>query len=205
MKLNHKSKCSFNVFRAIFMVALALFTTENIRAQSESVIASIYTNDLDIFEKVAGNFSSERKLLDVKLQNLFMDAKSSNLHQCCAAYYLGEMHFQQAVDMLATNITLCLDTSRISVDHLPIIAGFPAKDALIKIGIPAIPAVIRNLAESDDAKVRELSLEVIERIDNDEDISALRLQKAIKAETDSQKQARLQVALKALTETTTKP
>jgi hypothetical protein len=207
MKLNYKFEKSFNVCRAIFIVAflLALFTTANMRAQSEEIIASIHANNLDVFEKVAGNFSSERNLLGSKLLNIFTEEKSSNLNRCCAAYYLREIHSRQAVDMLAINIALRLDTSRISVDHLPIIKGFPAKDALIEIGNPSIPAVILNLSESDDAEVRKLSLEVIERIDNDKDISILRLQKAIKAERDAQKQARLQTALKALTETAAQP
>jgi len=75
-----------------------------------------------------------------------------------------------------------------------------AVDALIKIGNPSIPAMMRNLAESDDAKARELSLQVLTRIDGDKDISQLRLQKTLKAETDSTKQTRLQAALKSLAE-----
>jgi hypothetical protein len=72
--------------------------------------------------------------------------------------------------------------------------------ALIEIGNPSTPAVIRNLADSDDPKVRELSLRVLTRIDNDKDISQLRLQKVLKAETDPKKQARLKAALNALAE-----
>jgi hypothetical protein len=71
-------------------------------------------------------------------------------------------------------------------------------DALVAIGNPSISAVIRNLTESDDTKVRELSLQVLTRIDSDKNISQLRLQRALKAEKDSQKQVRLQAALKSL-------
>jgi hypothetical protein len=74
-------------------------------------------------------------------------------------------------------------------------------DALIAIGNPSIPAMIRNLADSDDARVRELSLQVLTRIDGDKDISKLRLQRALKTGKDSQKQARLQAALKSLAKT----
>jgi hypothetical protein len=102
----------------------------------------------------------------------------------------------EAVNVLALGIAL--EINSVSNDHLTLLQGPIVMKALIKIGNPSIPAVMKNLAESDDAKVRALSLQVIERIDKDKDISALRLQKAIKAETDAQKQSRLQVALKAL-------
>ncbi len=48
---------------------------------------------------------------------------------------------------------------------------------------------------------RRVSLQVLTRIDGDKDISRLRLQKALNAQKDSQKQARLQMALKTLGET----
>jgi hypothetical protein len=70
--------------------------------------------------------------------------------------------------------------------------------ALMRIGNPSIPAVIGNLEQSDDVKVRELSLAVLNYIDNDKDITQLRLQKALAAQNDGQKMMRLQGALKAL-------
>ena len=108
---------------------------------------------------------------------------------------------QKVVDALAVKIALKMDLSQNIIKGYPIIAGYPAMDALIKIGNPSIPAMIRNLAESDDAKYQELSLQVLYRIDGDKDIVQLRLQKALASEKDSQKQARLQSALKALAET----
>jgi hypothetical protein len=112
----------------------------------------------------------------------------------------------EAVDSLANNITLKIGVEPTSFySGLPLVSGFTARDALIKIGNLSVPAMLQNVAESDDAEVRKLSLEVIKRIDDDRDISALRLQKAIKAETDSQKQARLQAALNDLTGTPIKP
>ena len=77
----------------------------------------------------------------------------------------------------------------------------PAVYALIKIGIKSIPAVIRNLEERDDAQVRDLSLKVLYRIEGDKDLVQLRLQKALAAQKDSQKQTRLKLALEALRET----
>jgi HEAT repeat protein len=72
--------------------------------------------------------------------------------------------------------------------------------ALVAIGTPSIPAVIRNLENSDDAKVRQPSLNVLVRIEGDKDVVQLRLQKALDAQSDTTKKARLQLALKSLTE-----
>ena len=114
-----------------------------------------------------------------------------------AAYLLGEYRFSKATKTLAKNISwedkVRPNTERGSEwfwDH------YPAMEALIKIGTPSLPAVIRNLAESDDAKVRELSFMVLNRIEGDRDIVQLRLQKALKAENEPQKKTRLQAALK---------
>ena len=169
--------------------------------KSEEVLASVRTIDIYKFQGVSDQFHSSRKEFVVNLIDILNDPKSSNFSQCAAAYYLGELYSVKAVGILNSNIVLQLDASRIQMKYLVKIDDslkIPAVEALVKIGNPSIPAVIRNLADSDDAKVRELSLQVLTRIDGDKDISQLRLQKALKAETDLQKQARLQSALKEL-------
>ena len=116
-----------------------------------------------------------------------------------AAYFLGEYRFPQAVNLLAKNISwedkIRSNTERGSEWFWD---RFPATQALVKIGNPAIPAVIRNLAESDDATFRRLSLSALYHIEGDKDIVQLRLQKALAAEKVSTKQVRLQSALKDL-------
>jgi HEAT repeat protein len=116
--------------------------------------------------------------------------------KCFAVYLLGEYRFPQAADRLAKIITLKAKVRENSREWFWDIN--PVVEALIKIGNPSIPAVVRNLAESDNADVRSLSLKVLCRIDGDKDIVQLRLQKAIAAQKDSNKKARLQAALKAL-------
>jgi HEAT repeat protein len=106
----------------------------------------------------------------------------------------------EAVEPLASKITLKFDISHLLIQELPVIPGHPAMEALIQIGNPSIPAVIRNLADSDDAEIRDLSLKALYRIEGDKEIAQLRLQKAMATEKDSQKQARLQAVLKALPE-----
>jgi hypothetical protein len=77
---------------------------------------------------------------------------------------------------------------------------YPAVEALVRIGSPAIPAVMQNLTELDDKKIKDLSLKVIVAIDRDKDITQLRLKKAIAAQSDAVKKARLQSALQTLSD-----
>ncbi len=76
---------------------------------------------------------------------------------------------------------------------------YPAVEALIKIGDPAIAYVLRNLQESNDAKVRELSMRVIYHIDRkDKGFVRLHLEKALAVQDNTEKKARLQTALRFL-------
>jgi len=165
------------------------------------VLESVHTVDIYKFQSVSAQFHGSQEQLATNLVAVLNGAKSRNFSKCAAAYYLGELHFTDAVETLNSSIVLRLDENQIPIFSLvkidPSLIN-PSVEALVKIGNPSIPAVIRNLAESDDAKVRELSLKVLYRIDGDKDIVQLRLQKAIAAQKDSNKKARLQVALKAL-------
>lgn len=189
------------------LLHLIVFWTCTLQAQEvispvspEEIVASTKEN-ISAFDRTVNKFSDNQDHLAQELIIIFNDTNSSNLSQCEAAHFLGELKISKAADSLSKKITLRLDASHLIITHLPSITVTPAVDALIKIGNPSIPAVIRNLVESDDAKVRELSLKVLYRIEGDKDIVQLRLQKALKAETDTQKQVRLQSALKALAET----
>jgi hypothetical protein len=148
--------------------------------------------------EILSNATKHREKMIQSLIGIFNDPKSYVFRpKCYAAYCLGVMRASEAADSLAAQITI--RGSEHGLEE-PIGGYEPAVTALITIGTPSIPAVIRNLAESDDAKVRELSLQVLYHIEGDKDIVQLRLQKALAAEKDSQKQARLQSALKSLAE-----
>jgi HEAT repeat protein len=118
-----------------------------------------------------------------------------------AAYFLGVYRFPEAAKTLAQCISL-EDRVRTSSDgfHFWVWIRYPAMEALMKIGSPAISPLIQNLEESDDATVRKLSLFVLCFIDGDKDIVQLRLQIALKSEKDPKKQARIQAAIKSLPE-----
>ena len=95
MKLNYKSYPTFNRHRIFFasILFLALTATVNIRAQSddeksvadnvkpEDIIASARANNIDTFEKVSGNFATQRKALGAELVNLLKNTKSFQIKQ----------------------------------------------------------------------------------------------------------------------------
>ena|SRR5271157_2306329 len=170
--------------------------TTNSNPTSKDIIASVRSGDFDTFARTSWRLYSEHERLSEELLKIFKESQSSNFERCAAAFYLGEIHASNAVDALASNITLSLKRPTNRLTMRP-----PAIEALIKIGNPSIPAVIRNLADNADTQVRGFSLKVLYCIDGDRDIVQLRLQKAMAAQSDQQNKARLQLALKALGET----
>lgn len=163
--------------------------------RSDEMMVSIYSGKWDLFDGISLKLRDERKQSINRLIGILADKKTADFQRRATIYYLGELRPPEAVDVLATNITLGIN--QLSSDAIQNI-HFYAPGALIEIGNPAIPAMVRNLAESDDDDVRAWSLKVLSRIEGDKDIVQLRLQKALAAEKDSQKQARLQTALKEL-------
>jgi HEAT repeat protein len=213
MRKHIKNKQKRATILVAFIIALSIGVSRGGETNSQSkfcpkeIIASVQGGDLQfpISADKAIAYQSERQRLGAELIKILHNDKSANRNQfngnqCIAAYYLGELRLAAAVNELASKITLQLNNP-LRIHLLSPEITRPATHALIKIGSASIPALIRNLAGSDDAKVRELSLQVLTRIDDDKDITQLRLQKALKAEADSQKQARLQAALKSLSET----
>ena len=109
-----------------------------------------------------------------------------------AAYLLGQYRFPEAVDALAKSIALLDDRPRFAERLWD---RFPAMEALVRVGSPSLLAMIRNLEQSDDPTVTELSLKVLYRIDGEKEIAQFRLKKAFAAQQDSKKKARLESAL----------
>jgi hypothetical protein len=166
---------------------------------SGDIISACRTGNIDAFESVVHDYHADNNQLGAQLLML-LKSTQSNFSQSASAYFLGEIHYTNSVDALAAQIAFRFHG--VIMKHLVEIniPEYPAMDALVKIGTPSIPVAIQNLAESDDAQVRDLSLQVLNRIENDKDIVRLRLQKALQAEADPQKHMRLQTALKSLSD-----
>lgn len=191
----------FNLATVLFIALIIMATKFAAQAAGDKtevanadVIKSILAGEA-VFENTSWKLHVQHDQLDRDLLAIFQSGASSNFERCAAAFYLGEARASNAVDALASNITLRLKRPafRLSVLMKP-----PALEALLKIGCPSIPALIRNLTDSDESEVRGLSLKALCQIEGDKEIVEVRLKKAVNAQTDSQKQQRLQEALKDL-------
>lgn len=135
-----------------------------------------------------------RDIQGVLLQELGSKNDDVKFH---AAYILGEYRFEQAVDSLSQVITM-EDKRPVSIQkseqYRP---RFPAAHALIRIGNPSVPAMIRNLECSADEKVQKLSLLVIIYIDGEEVAQAV-LKSAIGKQDNPEKKAKLQLVLETV-------
>ena len=87
--------------------------------------------------------------------------KYSDETRCAAAYLLGELRAIEAVPVLSEALAdppgkkFGSDGSRYDV---------PVFSALVKIGRPAVPAMIKNVETSDDLKLRKNSLDVLNHV-----------------------------------------
>ena len=186
-------------------VCLLLFVKIPVTKAKDTMNSKSGWDQMQAFEKLTDierETTVEKLELDRhQMKELLLEKLSSEKEDVrfYAAYLLGEYRFSQTAASLANIITLEDKVrSKMRQSREWFWDRYPAVEALIKIGTPSIPAMIRNLAENDDAKVRELSLQVLYRIEGDKDIVQLRLQKALAAEKDIAKQARLQSAISAL-------
>ncbi len=170
------------------------------KIKPDDVIAWIRsgTNSLSEFDRISVGFRAERERFGRELSAILTDPGTSDIGVYAATYYLGEIRFSDAAGVLALRIGYAFDWAKYPWSTFPDIPPYPVVEALVKIGSPSIPALFRNLEESDVAKTRELSLIAICRIDGDKELTTLRLQKAANAQRDSTKKARLETALGVL-------
>ena len=78
------------------IAAYAQDTNTTYKITIEDVVSSARANDLQGFENIAARFRAERKQLNMELLYIFKDGRSSNLNQCAAAYYLGEIRASES-------------------------------------------------------------------------------------------------------------
>jgi hypothetical protein len=105
---------------------------------------------------------------------------------------LGNMRAKEAVDILAENITLQPPLVNFEVPRKE--ETFVAAVALVQIGNPAIPAMVRNITTSSDQVKREISTWVIQEILGT-DLARASLTQTLANTEDQTSQERIKAAL----------
>ncbi len=119
---------------------------------------------------------------------------STNIHtRCCSAYLLGLYRYPEAVESLGQMVSL-EDKATEGKQKERRWDRYPAFEALIRIGKPSIPAMLRNIEGSEDETIRELSARVIFYVEG-ADIAPIVLEKAISKQTDPLKKGRLKAVV----------
>ena len=137
-----------------------------------------------------------REILEERLETKFKASHDIGV-QMSIAYLLGRHRMENSAQMLAKHLDL---TDHFYANNSQRLWGESSVvGALIRIGIPSIPFVIKNLATSDDKLVRERSLLILHAIE-DREIAAIRLGRAIHDEQDPTRKTRLEAALAKLRE-----
>jgi len=178
-------------------------TNTSIDDQIVSAVVSQSTNEIygGEIEGLIRNASLHRTEVIQSLLRIFNDPQSTHYVKCCAAKYFGEIRAFEAADSLAAQISMRNPGADPGTSRGDFLGFYPMADALEKIGTPAIPAVIRNLAEIDDQQVWGLSWQVLATVDGgDTEVMKVQLQKALDAQPDATRKARLQLRIKSLTD-----
>jgi hypothetical protein len=120
-----------------------------------------------------------------------------------AILILGEMRAPEAAEVLASYIAFPQQLPPAGRRPVVISAGstthWPAAEALIKIGMPCVPALLDKLAQTDNTDEGEACLAVLHALRERDSVWEL-LEKAIARETDAGRRFRLEAGLALLSE-----
>jgi len=145
--------------------------------------------------ELLGELSKERS--DIQSNLIYqLDNSRSKEVKFAAAFLLGFYRMEKSVYHLSRHITL--ENERvISSSRLPLWDRYPVVEALIRIGKPAVPEMLRTIETSEEEKVRDFSARVIRYVEGSE-IGRIVIEKAMEKQTDPAKKARLKTALNYL-------
>lgn len=154
------------VMASLTAVALALSVamgdnSKNEEKENMSLIGKLQSKNASMRDKGVDAFLKDRKNSINDLVALVAqtgDKKYSDETRSAAAYLLGELRAAEAVPALSkasANPLGPMDSAGISRYDAPIFT------ALVKIGRPAVPTMIKNLEETDNASIRHTSIMVL--------------------------------------------
>jgi HEAT repeat protein len=148
---------------------------------------------LEFLGELCKEFSDIQSNLIYQLNN-----SQSEEVQFASAFLLGLYRMEQSVRELSKFITL-ESTQNKKWKREPLWDRYPVVEALIRIGKPSIPEMLKNIRTSNDKKVIELSIRVIRYIEGPE-IGRIILEKELEKQKDSQNKAKLEEAISSFDE-----
>ncbi len=165
-KDNSKKKWLAGCFIVLISLALSGVTTGGRQEDDEkgllgNKIEELLSKDSRVRDRTVDSILQDRLGIVKQLIPLIEPANAqeySDETRCAAAYLLGEFRAIKAVPVLSRALAdepgrkLISDTSRYDV---------PVWTALVKIGRPAVPAMIENVKNSDNKILRKKSLDVL--------------------------------------------
>jgi hypothetical protein len=169
---------------------------KKIESNKEQIAQMFNFKDVDRLEFL-GNLSKERADLQSNLIYQLNNSDSKEM-KFAAAFLLGMYRMEQSVFNLSKFITL---ESSQNTDHIrePLWDRYPVVEALIRIGKPSVPEMLKNIKTSNDKKVIELSIRVIRYVEGPE-IGQFILEKELAKQTDPKNKTKLKEAIKSFDE-----
>ena len=163
-------------------------------------LESIISTNRDIRLRAATQLDDQRRQL-VKRLIVILNSTNADSVKLEAVVVLGEYRAVEAIPILVQHFEWD-DASLRGGDHALWIEeldelGYPVDYALDNIGMPAIPALLDKITETDDAKIVGKCVAVCQYIEGLE-ATRFRLQGLLQKEADPKKKERIQAALDAL-------
>ncbi len=151
------------VLVTIVLVAAAI-AAQPVKEQSMIMFENLKSDQAKVRDQAVDQILGDRKLVIEQLIAQFAPrniVKGSEQTRCVAAYLLGELRAVEAAPILARALAEPLGTEdRSDIGRY----DSPVFRALLKIGSPAVPAVVANIKTSDDRVLRRYSLDVLIRL-----------------------------------------
>jgi hypothetical protein len=149
----------------------------------------------DLWEKqsMLTNETERIRLAKELIQILNSDKPNGDNDKCAAAYLIGLFQFKEGIKALVNNFLLG-SKAALEPDSMPAEGEWPAQDALIRFGEPALPEVMGLIESTTDSYALKCGARVILSIKGQED-GAEFLKQAIANQADSKKKENLKAAL----------
>lgn len=126
----------------------------------------------------------------------YLDTSYSVNIQAAAIYLMGRYRLSEGIEELIQRIDFDAGENLL-LSALPLWDRYPAMEALINIGQPAVPAAVELLAKDMNDLRRDLAVKVIRYV-GDAGIAGFILTRALATETDPNRKANLQDAINRL-------